>query len=73
MIQKPGEPIDITLKGLSNQIHAVNEALERALEILLDGNADDLEQAEALAAIEAAREVTSKLDKALYVATQGLL
>ena len=73
MVQEPGEPIDITLKGLSNQIHAVNEALERALEILLDGNADDLEQAEALAAIEAAREVTNRLDMALYTATQGLL
>jgi hypothetical protein len=51
----------------------VANACQRALEILLDGNADDLEQAEALAAIHAARKVTSKLDEALYVATQGLL
>ena len=32
--EKAGEPTDITLQGLCNQIHGVNEALERALAIL---------------------------------------
>ena len=69
MASEPGEPIDITLKGLSTQIHAVNEALDRALDILHDGNSNENELAVAVAAIEAAHEVTSKLDLALYAAT----
>ena len=65
---EPGKPIDITLKGLSDQIHAVDQALERALEILRDVNSDENELAGAVAIIETAREVTSKLDLALYAA-----
>ena len=40
----------ITLKGLSDQIHAVDLALERALEILRDVNSDENELAGAVAA-----------------------
>lgn len=69
MTSEPGEPIDITLKGLSNQIHAVDLALERALDILRDGRSDENELAGAIAAIETAREVTSKLVMALFAAT----
>ena len=69
MTSEPGEPIDTTLKGLSNQIHAVDLALERALDILRDGRSDENELAGAIAAIETAREVTSKLVMALFAAT----
>lgn len=69
MTSEPGEPIDIALKGLSNQIHAINEALERALNIFVDDDADENERVVAINEIKMAREVTSKLDLALYAAT----
>ena len=67
--EKAGEPTDITLQGLCNQIHAVNEALERALAILHSDDRGDNELDEAVEAIEMAREMTSKLDLALFAAT----
>ena len=67
--EKAGEPTDITLQGLCNQIHAVNEALERALAILHADDPGDNKLDEAVEAIELAREMTSKLDLALFAAT----
>jgi len=67
--EKAGGPTNTSLQGLSNQIHGLNDALERALAILYGGIPDENKLAEAVEEIEMAREMTSKLDLALFAAT----